>query len=203
MTTKEEILEGAKTLFERFGFDKTSMDDIANKVHKAKRSIYNHFENKEVLFSEVVRQEIDAFSQKLQSIFQNEQLDILGQLNQYLLKRAELIAESSIYKMVLADDHKLSDEQKFLQVQNSMQEFDRWEYGLFVSVWNHKPVEDCEEVDPIEALAFADMLQMSIKGLDYSLFVKDKYESYKSSYENLVTLVINSVRVNCINNLKR
>ena len=57
--TRYIILNIAEQLFNTFGYDKTSMDDIANSAHKAKRSIYNHFQSKEELFKSVVSMELE------------------------------------------------------------------------------------------------------------------------------------------------
>ena len=51
--TKESILSVATRLFSRFGFHKTSMDEIAKIARKAKGSLYYHFASKEDLFREV------------------------------------------------------------------------------------------------------------------------------------------------------
>ena len=44
--TRKSILEVAKALFEKFGYDKTSMNDIALHSHKAKGSLYYNFNSK-------------------------------------------------------------------------------------------------------------------------------------------------------------
>jgi len=49
-TTKETIVSVANRLFSRFGFHKTSMDEIAKVARKAKGSLYYHFASKEDLF---------------------------------------------------------------------------------------------------------------------------------------------------------
>ncbi|MBN1186981.1 MAG: helix-turn-helix transcriptional regulator, partial [Bacteroidales bacterium] len=51
-STRESILNVATRLFGRFGFHKTSMDEIAKIARKAKGSLYYHFASKEDLFRE-------------------------------------------------------------------------------------------------------------------------------------------------------
>ncbi|NLI52773.1 MAG: TetR/AcrR family transcriptional regulator [Clostridiales bacterium] len=48
------ILEGAISVFTKNGFDASSMDHIAEVAHVSKRTIYNHFPSKEILFQEIV-----------------------------------------------------------------------------------------------------------------------------------------------------
>lgn len=49
------ILEAAKALFPRHGFDGTSMDAIAAEAGVSKLTVYSHFHDKETLFVEAVR----------------------------------------------------------------------------------------------------------------------------------------------------
>jgi AcrR family transcriptional regulator len=51
---REHILWVAKDVFLELGFERTSMDVVANRAQTSKRSLYAHFENKEKLFLEVI-----------------------------------------------------------------------------------------------------------------------------------------------------
>ncbi len=52
---KQEIIDAAARLFARYGFKKTSIDDVALAARIGKGSMYLHFASKEELFAEVVR----------------------------------------------------------------------------------------------------------------------------------------------------
>ena len=54
---KETILEVAKRLFARYGFSKTTLDDIGEAVGMKKNSLYHYFANKEELFNEIIARE--------------------------------------------------------------------------------------------------------------------------------------------------
>ena len=49
------ILEAAKTLFMRNGYEGSSMDAIAAEAGVSKLTVYNHFTDKETLFSAAVK----------------------------------------------------------------------------------------------------------------------------------------------------
>jgi len=49
-TKREAILAAAFTQFSRYGFRRTSMEDIAKETGISRASIYSHFENKEEVF---------------------------------------------------------------------------------------------------------------------------------------------------------
>ncbi|WP_322104499.1 TetR/AcrR family transcriptional regulator [Paraburkholderia sp. J41] len=54
------IVAAAIDEFLASGFDATSMDRIAARASVSKRTVYNHFESKEALFAEILRQLWDA-----------------------------------------------------------------------------------------------------------------------------------------------
>lgn len=64
---EQAILESARKFFFRYGFKKTSMDEIAEDAGVSKGTLYNYFKNKEDLFirnSEAKRQEFMAVLQQ-------------------------------------------------------------------------------------------------------------------------------------------
>ncbi len=50
----ERILAAAEVCFARYGFQKTSMEDIAREAGLSRRSVYRHFPDKAALFREVI-----------------------------------------------------------------------------------------------------------------------------------------------------
>jgi AcrR family transcriptional regulator len=56
---KSSIIESATKYFSKYGFHKTTMDEIAKHIHKAKGVLYYYFKSKEVLFNEVLKQELN------------------------------------------------------------------------------------------------------------------------------------------------
>jgi AcrR family transcriptional regulator len=55
--TKDQIVEAAGIIFSRYGFKKTTMDDIAFAAGKGKSSLYYYFKNKEEVFEAVANHE--------------------------------------------------------------------------------------------------------------------------------------------------
>ncbi len=62
---KQKILRAAKELFSRFGFKKTTVDEIAEAAGISKRTLYEVFENKEKLLAELVMAEALTFRKEL------------------------------------------------------------------------------------------------------------------------------------------
>ncbi|MCK5775687.1 MAG: TetR/AcrR family transcriptional regulator, partial [Bacteroidales bacterium] len=54
---RERIIDAARTVFAKYGYKKTTMDDIALSAQKGKSSIYYYFKSKEEIFEAVVETE--------------------------------------------------------------------------------------------------------------------------------------------------
>lgn len=59
---KEKIIEGATRCFARFGYAKTTLDDIGKSVGLKKNSLYHYFKNKEDLFFVILNREINKYT---------------------------------------------------------------------------------------------------------------------------------------------
>lgn len=66
---KETIIGVARQIFTRFGFRKTTMDEIALASRKGKSSIYYYFSSKEDIFKAVVEREAGILKQELTNAF--------------------------------------------------------------------------------------------------------------------------------------
>jgi TetR/AcrR family transcriptional regulator len=69
---KTLILEAADNLFHRFGYAKTSLDDIAKEAGMGKGTIYYHFESKEDIFLSVVEQYAEGYEKILRKSVESE-----------------------------------------------------------------------------------------------------------------------------------
>jgi len=62
---KNDILMAAGKCFARFGYDKTTLDNIGEMVGMNKASLYYYFKSKEALFYELITREADEFNEML------------------------------------------------------------------------------------------------------------------------------------------
>jgi AcrR family transcriptional regulator len=63
---KEEILKAASECFSRYGFEKTTLEDIGKLVGLNKASLYYYYKNKETIFAEVIAIEVQNAIKKIQ-----------------------------------------------------------------------------------------------------------------------------------------
>lgn len=79
---RTQIIEAARKLFLEGGYDATSMDAIATEAGVTKRTAYNHFKNKESLFSAIMEKMCAELSQSES----NESLTLTDRTPEQVLK---------------------------------------------------------------------------------------------------------------------
>ncbi|MDC1107087.1 TetR/AcrR family transcriptional regulator [Prolixibacteraceae bacterium] len=83
---RENILTIAQDIFSKYGYKKTTLDDIANAVRKGKSSLYYYFDSKEDIFQEVIKKEADILRQELSKVLRKD-TDPEEKLRDYILTK--------------------------------------------------------------------------------------------------------------------
>ncbi|MGK6311813.1 TetR/AcrR family transcriptional regulator [Neorhizobium sp. DT-125] len=65
---REQIIDGAKAVFMKLGFDAASMNDITREAGVSKGTIYVYFQNKEDLFGAIVAREKERITARMRDI---------------------------------------------------------------------------------------------------------------------------------------
>ncbi len=97
------ILDASRDLFARFGYKKTTMEDIAMALRKGKSSLYYYFKNKEEIFQAVIELESELLYSKLQDVVKDE-WNAADKLRNYVTVRMETIGQLENYQKVLKED---------------------------------------------------------------------------------------------------
>ncbi len=72
MEIKQEIIMAAYECFLKYGYSKTSMKDIGQRVNLNKASLYYHFNDKLTLYREVVNMNRNKHMQELELLLENQ-----------------------------------------------------------------------------------------------------------------------------------
>ncbi len=169
--TRSKIITVATRLFSRFGFHKTSMDEIAKIARKAKGSLYYHFASKEDLFIEVVSIEIVSLKGQLIAITEDPNLRPSEKIKKYLITRMEVLNTAANYHETLKADFF----EHFDFIDDLRHELDEWEKNnlkkIILEGVDHGDFAVVGEVDVL-----LDVFIMVFKGLEIPFFLQNKYE---------------------------
>ena len=81
---RKKILEAASEAFSAYGYDKTTVEDIAKMADKAKTTFYYYFEGKAEIFSAALEEEVRAMQDGLSVYLNPASGNIVPSLRDYL-----------------------------------------------------------------------------------------------------------------------
>jgi AcrR family transcriptional regulator len=100
---RESILKIAQEIFSKYGYRKTTLDDIANAVRKGKSSLYYYFKSKEDLFQAVIMKEVELLGRELDKVV-NRNTDPVDKLRDYLLTKITTFRNLANFYNALEND---------------------------------------------------------------------------------------------------
>jgi len=100
---RETILKIAQEIFSKYGYKKTTLDDIANAVRKGKSSLYYYFKSKEDLFQAVIMKEVEVLARELDKVV-NRNTDPVDKLRDYLLTKINTFRNLANFYNALEND---------------------------------------------------------------------------------------------------
>jgi AcrR family transcriptional regulator len=187
--TKDTITNVASKLFGRYGFYKTSMDEIAKIARKAKGSLYYHFESKEDLFKEVVSREFEVVKSELDKIINLPEVNAPDLIKLYLNSRMELLSKSYNYHETLKAD--LNEHFEFLDEIRS--DFAKWEKEKMRFIIN-KGIDEKTIDSSLNFDVAIDVFILILKSSEIQFFVQNRYEEFAPHFDELLGIVIKGLK---------
>jgi len=84
--TQQRILDAAEARFQIYGFNKTTMAEIAQDCHMSAANLYRYFENKLAIGAALSRNCLSEGVEKLEKIVYDRSLTASDKIRQYILK---------------------------------------------------------------------------------------------------------------------
>ena len=174
MDFKERIIQNAAKCFTRYGYNKTTMDDIGKSVGLKKNSLYHYFKNKEEIFFAVLINE----QQHVNNNFYKQLKEIKGIKNKilgYVKLKLDICKEESILFSAMSElmvpEHSLYERIIFYLFEIEIVSLEKM----------LKEAYDNKEVKQIDFRMFSESMMMifnSIKKLEIS------HQSVSSPFKN-------------------
>jgi AcrR family transcriptional regulator len=171
MINKEEfrrkVIVSAGRIFSRYGFKKTTMDEIAKALKMGKSSIYYYFESKEEIFEAVVLWEANILRNELTTAIKSVESPI-DKMKSYVFVRMKAFEKLANYYNAIFDknlDH-------FDFIEQIRAKYDREELAILRLILYDGTRKKVFNVDNSEYTALA--IQTTLKGLEVPLFWKKK-----------------------------
>lgn len=99
---EKQIIEAARMLFNKYGFKKVTMDEIAREANVTKRTVYSYFSSKEELFKCIINEELENMKKIVEDVeaenLKNGNQDFYGTVHQGIYKLLKYINKRKFLK---------------------------------------------------------------------------------------------------------
>ena len=188
-TVKSRIIVAAAKFFSQFGFHKTTMGDIARKLHKVKGALYYYFESKEELYNEVLKQELTSVQIHLTEIV-NSDSNPVEILERYAKTRFKLLNEAKNYHETIKADFI----ERYGFVDDVRKNFDEFERSQLLTILSKGKEEGLLEFSDLNSTV--NLILMLLKSIEIPLFLQEEYKEYHHSIDELITMLSASLQRN-------
>jgi AcrR family transcriptional regulator len=190
MVNKEEfrkrIITTSGQIFSRYGFRKTTMDEIARALKMGKTSVYYYFSSKEEIFEAVVLYEANMLRNELTKAIKSVESPV-DKMRNYVFVRMKAFEKLSNYYNAIFD--KNLDHFDFIEA--IREKYDREELAILRLILYHGARKKVFSVKNSEYTALA--VQTTLKGLEVPLFWKKKELNLEERLTAILDVLFNGI----------
>ncbi|MBK6344719.1 MAG: TetR/AcrR family transcriptional regulator [Bacteroidales bacterium] len=183
---KEAIVNVARHIFSRFGFKKTTMDEIAVASRKGKSSIYYYFSSKEDIFRAVVEKEASILKHDLVKATKDAGSPS-QKLKIHVLVRMRSMEKLANFYSAIKDDY-LSH---LDFIDNIRKKYDHEEIQMMESILTEGVENGIFEIEDTSLAAIA--IVTALKGMEIPLFWDVEEKDIERRLDHLIHILFNGI----------
>lgn len=183
---REKVIVTSGQIFSRYGFKKTTMDEIARALKMGKSSVYYYFKSKEEIFEAVVLYEANILRNELTTAIKSVESPV-EKMRNYVFVRMKAFEKLSNYYNAIFDknlDH-------FDFIESIREKYDREELAILRLILYHGARKKAFNVKNSEFTALA--VQTTLKGLEVPLFWKKRELNIEERLNGILDVLFNGI----------
>jgi AcrR family transcriptional regulator len=186
--TREQIIAAASTAFSRFGYKKTTLDDIASLTNRGKTGIYYYFKSKDDIFREVIRKEAEEIKLKLTKLVSKKKKPV-DKFTSYVHGRMDAFEKLGNYYNAMK--HELLEHLHFINLNRI--DFDNTELEVITSILKEGIVSGDFSIKNIPQTART--ILITLKSLEIPFYGQEGQEiNSKETLDSLIQLFLGGIK---------
>ncbi|MBK7212641.1 MAG: TetR/AcrR family transcriptional regulator [Bacteroidales bacterium] len=183
---KDTIVGVARNIFSRFGFKKTTMDEIAIAARKGKSSIYYYFTSKEEIYQAVVEKEASLLTQELNDAISKVE-DPMEKLKVYVMVRMRTISKLANFYNAIKNEY-LSHLDFINQIRVK---YDQDEIHMVENILNEGVQNNEFQIENTSLAAIA--IVTALKGMEIPMFWEKEEQDVEKRLNDLISILFYGV----------
>ena len=176
----------ARGIFSRFGFKKTTMEDIARALHRGKSSIYNYFTSKEEIFKKVVEKESRQLKEEITNAV-NQENTPQKKLRAYVISRMHVLQNLANFYSAIKDDY--FEHYSFVEKLREKHLHDELE--LITEILKEGVEKGIFVIKDLDITAWA--IITALKGFEYPWAVEQDVAKIEKNIDSLLEVLFNGI----------
>ncbi len=183
---RERIIEAAKELIGKFGFKKTTMEDIARASRMAKATIYHYFKSKEDIFKEIIDKEGETLRFMLKKAIENID-DPVKKIRVYTKVRFEYLSRLAVYYATMREEYF----QYLPFIRKEREKYNKFEIDTLSQIFEEGVRKGIFEIPDTRLYAF--LILQAMQGLEYPLATGEalKFEDRELTLDEALDVFLN------------
>ena len=183
---REIIINVARGLFGRFGFRKTTMDEIAQAAHKGKSSIYHYFKSKEQIFQAVVEKESYVLKEEITKAIKQQDTP-QKKLRAYVMTRMQILNRLANYYSALRDEYL----EHYSFIEKLREKHLKDEVKMIKQILKKGVEQGIFSIENLELTAQA--IVTALKGFEYPWIMENDVSKTKRSVDSLLGTLFHGI----------
>jgi AcrR family transcriptional regulator len=183
---RENIIDVARKIFSRFGFKKTTMDEIAHAARKGKSSIYYYFKSKEEIFQAVAEVEATELKHELTNAINRED-NPERKLRAYVITRMQALNRLANLYSAFKDEYL----ECYSFIEKLRGSYDQYELEMFKMILKEGIDQGIYRIDDLDLTAY--VIVIASKGLEYHWALEKDLDKIEKSIDSLLEVLFNGI----------
>ena len=183
---KITIIKAAQELFARFGFVKTTVDEIARAARMGKATLYHYFRSKEDVFKEVIEKESRILNEKVKEAIDKEETP-QKKLRAFVLTRMMYLNELANIYSALKDEFL----NHYAFIEKTREKDFYHEIKTVKNILNEGIEKNIFAIQDVELTSFA--IISALKGLEYPWSIKVSLPDIEKNVDILLEILFQGI----------
>ncbi|MCK4429912.1 MAG: helix-turn-helix transcriptional regulator [Candidatus Aminicenantes bacterium] len=183
---KITIIKAAQELFARFGFVKTTVDEIARAARMGKATLYHYFRSKEDVFKEVIEKESRILNKKVKDAIDKEETP-QKKLRAFVLTRMMYLNELANIYSALKDEFL----NHYAFIEKAREKDFYQEIKSVKNILNEGIEKNIFVIQDAELTSFA--IISALKGLEYPWSIKVSLPDIETNVDKLLEILFRGI----------
>lgn len=192
---QQQILQAAQQLFQKHGYQKVTMDDVAKAIGKGRSSLYYYYKNKDEVFDAVIDREIVEIISEIARMVALA-VSVEQKLRAFGITKTKIARKRKVFFDALETGMNSEEISQYAQRKLVAQKKIRKEEAALLNQILDKAAhkKEIQAPDPKRQEIIIFVFMSSLRGLKREMALENNYTRMESSVEMLVQMTMLAIR---------